>query len=542
MAELSQATKVLINKYKLWQNSLKPKEGVSTIHVDEVASKVAAFYEQVRTVVDWQEEHLMRRSAIIRKLKRRFLSIEINENTKFPEDNAIAESLILELIRGGHFPNDNIAEAKISAVQKIINKYITILKNIPESHKDKNNLQFFNWLIEICACEVEEIIEPDTKENALVDYMFGIMKTRIKVSDKIFQSGMLTQEDKDVQIYIAIQQALFKFDKPMVSFNLIKYKYPQWLNASPELILKISQNIYKIYKKIELDLTHPLSKKFYVICEKYDTPYLLIGDVLASENIDEIENEISAPERLEDLIKSAYKKRAKTLKSRLSRAAIYSTVSIFVTKIFSLLLLEVLLAKFLTGHLNYYMLGADVLIPTLLMFTLVSTIQAPSSKNLSIVIMEVMKIAFQKEKIETYEIRPNKKRGFMAKFIVSLLYLAGACVSYGLIYWGFASFGFPITSIIINIIFIALIMFAGTAIRKRSRELAVEDEKEGFFSFIGDILLLPIMGLGRWLSMKWKKYNAFAAFFNAMIDMPFSVFVEFIEKWRYFIKEKKEEI
>ena len=225
MAELSQATKVLINKYKLWQNSLKPKEGVSTIHVDEVASKVAAFYEQVRTVVDWQEEHLMRRSAIIRKLKRRFLSIEINENTKFPEDNAIAESLILELIRGGHFPNDNIAEAKISAVQKIINKYITILKNIPESHKDKNNLQFFNWLIEICACEVEEIIEPDTKENALVDYMFGIMKTRIKVSDKIFQSGMLTQEDKDVQIYIAIQQALFKFDKPMVSFNLIKYKY-----------------------------------------------------------------------------------------------------------------------------------------------------------------------------------------------------------------------------------------------------------------------------------------------------------------------------
>jgi hypothetical protein len=53
---------------------------------------------------------------------------------------------------------------------------------------------------------------------------------------------------------------------------------------------------------------------------------------------------------------------------------------------------------------------------------------------------------------------------------------------------------------------------------------------------------LPIQGLGKWLSNKWKKYNAFTAIFNALIDMPFSAFVEFIEKWRYFIKERKEEI
>jgi hypothetical protein len=57
-----------------------------------------------------------------------------------------------------------------------------------------------------------------------------------------------------------------------------------------------------------------------------------------------------------------------------------------------------------------------------------------------------------------------------------------------------------------------------------------------------DILFLPIQGLGKWLSNKWKKYNVFATILNAIIDMPFSVFVEFIEKWRYFIKEKKEEM
>ncbi len=547
MAELSQSTKALLNKYKSWENYLKPKNqsnqetAHNTIHVDEVASKVAAFYEKVRTVVDWQEEHLMRRSAIMRKLKRRFLGIEINENTQIPQDNEIAESLIMELIRGGHFANDFIKEDKILAVQKIINKYLVILKNIPQNQKDKTGIQFFNWLVEISACEVEETIEPDIKKNALIDYMFETMKQRIKVSDKIFTLGYLNKEDKDTQIYIAIQQALFKFDKPMVSYNLIKYKYPQWINASPELIIKISQNIYKIYQKINEDIDHRLAKKFYHVCEKYDTPFLLLGDILSSNKINEIENEILIPEKFEGHIRSAYKKRMQTLKARLRRAAIYSTISIFITKILSLLALEVILAE-VQGNLNYYRLGSDILIPTFLMFALVSTIRPPSSKNLNIVIMESMKIVFQKDKSDTYEIRLPKQRGIIGKSIISFFYLVGACISYGLIYWGFTSFGFPITSIIINIIFIALILFAGTAIRKRARELAVEDEKEGFFSFIGDILLLPIMGLGRWLSNKWKKYNAFTAFFNAMIDMPFSVFVEFIERWRYFIKEKKEDI
>ena len=71
MQELSEATKKLIARYDLAQKQDTQKPDAETIHVDEVALKVAAFYEQVRTIVDWKEEHLMRRAGIIRKLKRR---------------------------------------------------------------------------------------------------------------------------------------------------------------------------------------------------------------------------------------------------------------------------------------------------------------------------------------------------------------------------------------------------------------------------------------------------------------------------------------
>ncbi len=70
----------------------------------------------------------------------------------------------------------------------------------------------------------------------------------------------------------------------------------------------------------------------------------------------------------------------------------------------------------------------------------------------------------------------------------------------------------------------------------------MEEEREGFLSFLYDVFFLPVQGFGRWISNTWKQYNAIAAFFNALIDMPFTAFVEFLEGWRYFIKERKEEI
>ena len=83
------------------------------------------------------------------------------------------------------------------------------------------------------------------------------------------------------------------------------------------------------------------------------------------------------------------------------------------------------------------------------------------------------------------------------------------------------------------------IFFNGNSLyfRKSRADLGISK-----INFLADIFFLPVQGLGKWLSNKWRRYNAIAAFFNALIDMPFSAFVEFLEGWRYFIKERKEEI
>jgi len=537
MNELSEPTKKLIAQYKLAKQRDLPKEGVPTIHVDEIASSVASFYEKIRIVIDWKEEHLMRRAMIIRKLKRRFIEWQMNN---FSAKTQIAEHLVLELIRGGHFPNDSIPESKITEVQKVLDKYIYILKNRPSTINKRKELQLHNWILEIAACEIEETLYSPIRETALINYMFEIMKARISVEGENFP-----KEEINTQIYIAVQQALFKLDNPIVTYNLLKYKYNQWTNASPEFLIKIAENIYTIWDDVENNLSHRWGSKFYTICEKYDTPYLLMGDMLLEENDANISEKISNPENLENMIRDAYKKRLTTLKKRLRRAGLYSTLSVLLGNAVSIAVLEYPLATWIYGSFStnpFFTILVDILGPTFLMFLFILTTTPPSKNNLVVVIMEAMNIAYKTEKNITYTIKGHKKRGAIINTIISLFYIAGASASFGFIIWIFTKAKFPITSIFLNVMFVALITFAGIAVRKKSQELTVLEKKGGLLGFIVDVFSLPVAATGRWLSNKWKKYNAIAVFFNTLIDVPFAIFVEFIEVWRFFLKDKKEEI
>ncbi len=496
--------------------------------MDEVASQVASFYEKIRGIVDWREEHLLRKTAIERALKRRLFLKRNGED--------IAEPLIQELIRGGHFPNDAIPEEKIPKVQRLINKYIFIIDNAPRPAREKMKFRLYDWILGIAACEVEEIISPPLKETALIDFMLENMAEMVEVK-KI----EITQEEKITQLYVAIQKALFKFDPPLISYHLLNNWYADWHELSQEKLAEITENIYSIWEKIEKELKHPLAEKFHNICERYDTPYLILGDIILAD-YQKAKESLENPGLLEEKIREAYGARLKKVKSKMGRAAIYSTLSIFFTKILVAFSIEVPFDRYVTGDFSYFALGLNILIPPLLMFFLVLSIRPPSRQNEELVVMEVMKIVYESERKNIYEIKPSPKRGFILNTIIVILYLLSFIASFGLIIWGLQKLNFSALSILIFLMFISLISFAGTRIRQRAKELVVEKEKETFLRTFVDLFSLPILQVGRWLSNQWTKYNAIAVLFNSLLDMPLQIFVEFLEQWRAFLKEKKEKI
>jgi len=532
MPELSQETKNLIKNYKNYRQLLQPKEGVLTIHVDEIASKVASFYEKIRGVVEWREEHLLRKTAIERILKRRLLLKKSGE--------VIAEAFIQELIRGGHFPNDIIEETKIETVQKIIDKYLFIIEN-SSSFEGRTKTHIYNWITGLASCEIEETLSPPLKEKIMMEYMMELMKERARIITSRKSKIEISEEEINTQLYIAIQQAVFRLDKTIVSYHLLLKKFPDWRNLTQEKIEQITKNIHQIWDSIEKDLNHRLSGKFYNACEKYDTPYLILGDII-NNNPDNAFQILEDPEALESEIKEVYQERLGKLKLKMKKAGIFSVVSIFITKLLVAIAIEIPFDKYFSGGFDYFGLGINIVIPPLLMLFLILTIRPPQKSNFQKVTMEVMKITYQRNKKDFYEIRILPKRGVIMNIMVDFFYLLSYIVTFGIIILGLTKINFGIISQIIFIIFFCLIASAGVKIRESAKELVIEERKETILQSFVEIFSIPILRMGKWLSNQWSKYNIIVIFLNSLIDMPFQLFVEFFEHWRSFLKEKKEEI
>ncbi len=548
MSQISNETQKLIDKYKKSEKK-SDLEKETTIHVDEVASRVASFYEKIRGIIDWKEEHLLKRSAIERSLKRRAIPKINITSGDFIEERILAEPMVLELIRSGHFPNDEIKENIINEVQKIIDKYVYLINNAPIK-KDNSRIQLSQWILSIAACEIEEKLTPSLKQRALMNYMYQSLKEKIYINEK----ENITEQEKNIQIYINVQKSLFDLDQSVISYHLIKHKTPNWSNLEDDELKNIAQNIYTIKKEIEQSLEHPISSKIYRICQKYNTPYSIIGNII-DENPNTAFEKISQPQEFENLITKEYNSRLKTLKSRLSRAAFYSTLSIFLTNVLALLLLEIPLSKYFWNYSNVKyeieifnttlpmaFLFITIFVPTLLMVLLVITIKPPGKGNLERVVIETIKIAYSNQNKERYEIKKLRKRGPIFMTLIGLIYAISFFISLAIIIWFLSKFSFPPFSYLIFIIFLSLISFAGIKIREKAKELEMIEEKEGFLGFITDFFAMPILYFGKWLSLRWRKYNIVSVFFNALIDMPLSIFIEFIEQWRFFLKEKKEKL
>ena len=134
-----------------------------------------------------------------------------------------------------------------------------------------------------------------------------------------------------------------------------------------------------------------------------------------------------------------------------------------------------------------------------------------------------------------------KKKGFLVGFVISIIYILLSCFSLAATAWGFYLSSIPPTSIILDTINVVVIVFAALLIRQRAKELVVE-EKATFWSALLDLLSVPAAKVGQWLSARWKEYNILSVFFTALVDMPLLMFIEFIESWNLFLREKKAEI
>ena len=98
--------------------SSRARSPETTIKVSDVLGSIAHLYEKIRNVVEYKGEHVLRRNAIERILKRLLW-----ERSHHDTDH-LSQVLIRELIWARYLPNDTVPKTKIKDISKVIKKYL----------------------------------------------------------------------------------------------------------------------------------------------------------------------------------------------------------------------------------------------------------------------------------------------------------------------------------------------------------------------------------------------------------------------------------
>lgn len=512
-----------------------PTKDVTKIKVHAVVSKMAFLYEKIRNIVEYKEEQLLRKNAIQRFLKRKILGPQVLIIKARPKKLGLA--LISDLIRSGYLENNSVPETKATEVDHVLKKYFALLDELPTLEHDRDTHKRTEWLLGLAAVEIEETLTPTPRNHALVEAMFTVVKDDVEIKSK-----KIDENEKDLQKYIAVRRALLRTDDLLIAYELWKLYNAGWLEGSEEAIKKAAIRFDATAAEIQRQITHPLSDRLTRFYKGYAILFHVIRQTIEDDEGEAYEV-LASPERLKKVLRDVVNKNYKETRSRLTRSVIRTVIYLFLTKMFIALVLEIPLDVYLMENVNLQALGINILFPPMLMLIIALTIHVPLEKNTKRIIQGVEKIVYEgKSGIQQQKINPRGSRGVIKNFVFRVVYAIVFLLPFVLISWGLVKLQFNIVSIVIFIFFLTIISFFGIKLRQRAREIAIIDQKENLWSLMIDFFSIPILSVGRWFSVRFARINVFVFILDVLIEAPFKAFIEALEEWLAYLREKKEEI
>jgi len=520
---LSPTIQQLILAFKAATSERKKIQDQQTIKVSETISSLAFVYEEVRNVVDYHEDHLFRINAIQRSLRRQFFLKK--------KAQRLGESLIRELIRSGYLQNQSVPTTKIKTVDQILIKYRKLFSQIGAKNSQENK----KWILSVAASEIENALAPQEENDALVAANYQLLNHEINFPENL-------EKQKKLGLYIASQRSLIKPSLATLRYQLLLGFFPGWPKADDHQILKLAAKLTEIKKEINDQIASSLTEKLFYFCRQYAAPFLILKDVLlASRKNSQII--FLDPDKLSTMISEICQTRYDQIRSRLTRAAARSIIYIFLTKMLVGLFLEIPFELFVFGEIRTLPLVINSIFPPLLMFGFTLTVPKPGEKNTLTIIGKINEIAYQGTfKTNGFTLKPSQEsQKSFRSFAFKIIYFLTFFLSFGLIIFGLTKLTFTLFSIMIFLFFLTVVSFFAYKINLTAKELIIE-EKESPVMAVIDFFLIPILQIGRRLSLQMEKINIFNYALDFFIEAPLKSIFEIGEDWLSFMKEKKEKI
>lgn len=507
--------------------SVNASPGEEVIEVSIPASRAGSMYEKARLAVDNQEEHLLRRNAIVRIIKR-FAGTE----TTIPD---IADRLLRELIWAKYIPNKIMPVSMVQEIAGIIQKYEPLIQAIDDLEIDSD--EAFSWVVDVMSTEIEYRLSPPLANEALVSYMFDEMKGRVEW-DARYQ---ISDEQKELSLYIAIHKALLKADKGSLRFRVLTLYYPAWPGTqNNEVVSEVLEKMGEVIELVDRQIDHPIVHKLEILLRRKCSVFRVLRDV-AEANREGVVDLVNDPDKLDKEVRKALKNRTNTFRKKLRRTVFRSIMFLFLTKMLSALVVEVPYEFIYLEHDAVFPLLVNMFFPPFLLALLALTVTVPEKKNTSDHVRVIRALMVGADD-SLLNVRVKLRKNTALDVFFNLLYLLVYLVFYGGLTILLIQLHFVWVGILLFLFFISLVAFFGIRIRLSTKDIVLSENSRGFFGILFDYFMVPVVKLGHWLSVKVAQINLFVYFFDFILDAPYKLVVRVLDSWTDFITEKREEL
>ncbi|KKU99967.1 MAG: hypothetical protein UY33_C0018G0010 [Candidatus Amesbacteria bacterium GW2011_GWA1_48_9] len=507
--DMNPAVRELVKQLSLGKAVATDGEGDTGGPIDHIAR----VYEVARNALEYRAEHLVRRAAIERILKRQLV---------FESDTRrLSESLLLELKWAKYVTWESSRPAVVEEIKKIFDKYFVQLKS-PAVDRE--------WLVGLISAEIEEYLNPSKDYYKFTNFAFHCLKKAL------VSQGLA---NFDLILYTAIDKIYSQSDNQQLAYHLFRLIS----NQSGKSDHKVTDQILaETYNHTRQAINSPQLNRVAVAVRKLVGPLVLVRDIY-----------FSGPEEFAQIIndEKMFKERAgqvlagqlALLRGRMSTAGMRSLIYVFLTKMLFALILEIPVDRWIRGEVAWGTLAVNTLFPVGLMWSLTANIKLPDTRNQERLVLKAWEVVSRDdlswvggEQVHLLGETLNLK----TKIFYTVYMVLGMAVFAGITVTLVRS-GFSLVSSVIFLFFVTVVSFFAYRIRQTAKIYTVKSGR-GLGSSLGDMLMLPIVTVGSWLSRGVAKLNFLVFVFDFVLEAPFKMILRVMDNWFDFLSRKKDEV
>lgn len=496
----------------------RAKAHAEKVNIVGAGGALTAAYEQLRNAAENTEEHLLLQNAIRRFYKQLFIA---------RDEGLVRDSgseLAVELTFAGYIPNDSLTKPQLSAISKLATQhYMAYEALLSERTVASETVQ--GWILDTLAVQVEAQLNSHRTDTAFIDIAYTYFEATIP-EDSITKKS-IQQDEFGGALFIAIHKALLKSDTAVIRTSLLA----RFGVTVEKLDAYVSYN-----QKIDIMLSSATSDTLYHIVDRQGAPFRIIRRMIETraDFLSLLHKRESFLEAFEQQINHEYD----NISHRINRAIVRSVIFLIITKFLIGIAVEIPYDLWAHNAIIWQPLLINLLFPPLYMIALRLTHTLPGYANTTALVdrVDTMLYGGTTQLIKQRVTRRRFSPIFSGLYVIVSLFVFAAVM------WLLLMLGFSLVHIVIFFIFISAASFLGFRLSRLIRELEIVRSSSNGLTFVRDVIYLPFVVVGQWMSDKYSRVNVVTLVLDMLIELPLKTVLRLIRQWGAFIDDRKDRI